>query len=382
VAQPRLVNDLVTLLLRSPGLHRVGSGDVMLIEVIGRKTGRIYRIPVGYARYGSTVFTTTDDRWWRNLSPGAPVRLLLARRWHGGLGTAVTDRDAAVDGMRQLITGCPRYAKWLNIRRVDEQATSADLRREFDSGRILIHITDVAETRHGRPRAGWPCSARGEPVASGVRRSSEDCQLAGTRSNRRSSAQPRRSWHPRLPAPRAFSAVAATPVEISAPRAGDDLIAADVVMDRAFTVAGSPDAVWPWITQLGKGRAGWYLPRHVERFLPPSRRAAREIRPEWQRLQVGDVIPDYGGRQATFTVAIVEPPSTLVFRSRRGQARLTWSIMLGAPPDSAASTRVHLRLRIGPVHRTWLAESVGGAVDLLTIAGLAAGLRERLRATT
>jgi hypothetical protein len=200
-------------------------------------------------------------------------------------------------------------------------------------------------------------------------------------SNSRSPAEPWRSWRPRLPAAPAFSAVAASPAEISAQRVGDDLIDADVVLDRAFTVDGSPDAVWPWITQLGKGRAGWYLPRSVERFLPRSRRAARGIRPEWQRLQVGDVVPDYGGRQATFTVAIVEPPSTLVYRSRRGRARLTWSITLGAPPESAASTRVYLRLRIGPVRRKWLAESVGGAVDLLTIAGLAAGLRERLRAT-
>jgi hypothetical protein len=92
------------------------------------------------------VFTTTDDRWWHSLSHGAPVRLLLARRWHHGFGTVVTDRDAALDGMRQLITGCPRYAKWLNIRREDDQATSADLRRELDNGRILIRITDVMET--------------------------------------------------------------------------------------------------------------------------------------------------------------------------------------------------------------------------------------------
>jgi hypothetical protein len=39
---------------------------------------------------------------------------------------------------------------------------------------------------------------------------------------------------------------------------------------------------------------------------------------------------------------------------------------------------VHLRLRLGPVRRVRLATHVGGAFDALTIAGLAAGLRERL----
>lgn len=45
-----------------------------------------------------------------------------------------------------------------------------------------------------------------------------------------------------------------------------------------------------------------------------------------------------------------------------------------------AGTRVHLRLRLGPVRRKWLANSVGEVFDLVTIAGMAAGLRERLAA--
>jgi hypothetical protein len=49
-------------------------------------------------------------------------------------------------------------------------------------------------------------------------------------------------------------------------------------------------------------------------------------------------------------------------------------------PDAvgAEHTRVHFRLRLAPVRRKWLAETAGGFIDLLTIAGLAAGLKERL----
>jgi hypothetical protein len=39
---------------------------------------------------------------------------------------------------------------------------------------------------------------------------------------------------------------------------------------------------------------------------------------------------------------------------------------------------VHLRLRLGPVRRRWLARTAGEFVDALTIAAMAAGLRERL----
>ena len=64
-------------------------------------------------------------------------------------------------------------------------------------------------------------------------------------------------------------AVTASPPEAAAPLPGDDLVpSADVVMDRAFTVSAPAEEVWPWLVQLGKQRAGWYLPRRLERLLP------------------------------------------------------------------------------------------------------------------
>ncbi len=182
-----------------------------------------------------------------------------------------------------------------------------------------------------------------------------------------------------------FDSVAPTHAERAETRPGDDLVAsADVVMDRAFTVAGRPQDVWPWIVQLGKARAGWYFSRRVERLVPPNRRAVRHLDPRWQALGVGDVIPDYGGPSASFTVAALHAPEVLVYRSTRGRLNLSWSITLRALDDDPSSerTRVLLRLRLGPVKRRWLAGTVGGFFDLVTIAGMAAGLRERISATS
>ena len=100
------------------------------------------------------------------------------------------------------------------------------------------------------------------------------------------------------------------------------------------------------------------------------------MQPQWQGLQVGDVIPDYGGPDEFFEAVEVEPPRHLVYRSERGRMQLSWAITL-TPYD--AGTRVHLRLRLGPVRRVWLAETFGELIDAVTIAGMAAGLRERLR---
>jgi hypothetical protein len=176
---------------------------------------------------------------------------------------------------------------------------------------------------------------------------------------------------------RGFRRVAPTPAEVAAALPGDEIVPdPDAVMDRAFTVGAPTEVVWPWFVQLGKRRAGWYLPRGVERFVPRARRAARTIEREWQGLAVGDVIPDWGGRDETFTVEVLDPPRALVHSSWRRAAHVSWAITL--TPYDGPATRVHLRLRVGPVKHPWLVDTAGELVDLLTVAGLERGLAERV----
>lgn len=165
--------------------------------------------------------------------------------------------------------------------------------------------------------------------------------------------------------------------EIAAAAPGDDLVShPDVVMDRAFDLPAPPVVVWPWINQLGKDRAGWYLPARAEQFVPRRRRALRRIDESLQHLESGDVIPDWGGKSATFEIVTHQAPNLLVYRSTRGAMQLSWTIMLH--PIPAGGTRMHLRPRMAGIKHRRLAEIGGGLVDLLTIAGLAAGLRERV----
>ncbi|WP_432477980.1 hypothetical protein [Nocardioides sp. GXQ0305] len=170
--------------------------------------------------------------------------------------------------------------------------------------------------------------------------------------------------------------IAPTPGEVVRALPGDDLVPhAVVVMDRACTLPAPPEEVWPWLVQLGKRRAGWYLPRSVERWVPRSRRALRRLDPRWQDLAVGDVIPDWGGRDETFEVALLDPPRALVHTSRRGRTDVSWALCLEARDDGA---RLQLRLRLGPVRHPRLVGTVGDAFDWLTVRGLAAGLAERV----
>ncbi len=176
-----------------------------------------------------------------------------------------------------------------------------------------------------------------------------------------------------------FAAIEATAAERQAPLPGDAIVPdADVVMDRGCDIPAPPEAVWPWIVQLGKARAGWYFPALVERCIPRGRRGLRVLDPRWQNLGVGDEVPDWGGPSARFEVSVLEPPAALVYRSARGSTTMSWAIVLTSAEGNA--TRLQLRLRLGQVRRRWLAHSAGELIDKLTIAGLAAGLRERVRA--
>lgn len=178
-----------------------------------------------------------------------------------------------------------------------------------------------------------------------------------------------------------MSTVDPTAAEVAARLPGDDLVPdANVVMDRAMTLPAPPAQVWPWLVQLGKRRAGWYMSRRVERFIPRSRRAVRTIEARWQGLAVGDVIPDWGGKTAEFVVAVIDTERCLVHRSTRGHSQLSWALVL--KPVAGGQTRLQLRLRLGGVERVRLAGIVGGGFDEATIILLRAGLAERLQTPT
>jgi hypothetical protein len=176
---------------------------------------------------------------------------------------------------------------------------------------------------------------------------------------------------------RLFDSIAPTQAERRAKMPGDAVVAApDVVLDRGLELPVTPEALWPWLVQLGKERGGWYLPAAVERWIPTDRRGLRVIDIRFQSLAVGSAVPDWGGPQAEREVILIDPSHALVYRSQRGRMPLSWAIVLS--PAGDRGTRLHVRLRLGNVRRRWLAQSAGELVDRLTIAGLASGLRERL----
>src|SRR3954454_565649 len=82
-----LVNPLVRALLRSP-LHRLLSRRLVLLRITGRRSGRIFELPVGYVRDDAGILVTVGaperKQWWHNIDGPTPLTLVLrGRTWSG-----------------------------------------------------------------------------------------------------------------------------------------------------------------------------------------------------------------------------------------------------------------------------------------------------------
>src|SRR5687767_9119957 len=78
---------------------------------------------------------------------------------------------------------------------------------------------------------------------------------------------------------------------------------------HAITIDAPPEQVWPWIAQMGAGRAGWYSWDAIDNGGTPS---ASRVVPELQTVVPGDVMPALPRSTKAFVVASVDPPREFV----------------------------------------------------------------------
>ena len=139
-------------------------------------------------------------------------------------------------------------------------------------------------------------------------------------------------------------AVNATAQERQRALPGDTLIPdATVTVTHAVTIAATVEQVWPWLVQIGSGRAGWYSYDWVDNGGRPR---ATTIVPELQHVAPGDVLPSLPGAKDSFVVAAVEPKCDLVLivPAAGGGPLASWEFFL--EPLAQRGTRLLVRGRV------------------------------------
>jgi hypothetical protein len=149
----------------------------------------------------------------------------------------------------------------------------------------------------------------------------------------------------------------ATRAESAGVLPGDDLVLARWQTTRAVTLAAPPEDVWPWLVQLGFGRAGWYSYDWLQRAARVGDFAqggsARSVLAQFQSLVAGDPVPL--GADRGLTAVVVDPPRAGApdddERALRAPARdgdrvvLDWTWAFVLVPVGPRSSRLLVRVR-------------------------------------
>jgi hypothetical protein len=146
----------------------------------------------------------------------------------------------------------------------------------------------------------------------------------------------------------------ATEIERAASLPGDELIPdATARNTRAISILAPPDAVWPWLAQMGADRGGFYSYDLLEDLFGLGIHSADVVVDAWQDVHVGDVVYADRRQGGGWYVDEVRPGVALVLQLadlRRGRPvrrtdpagwEFVWAFVLIDRGDG--STRVLVR---------------------------------------
>lgn len=161
---------------------------------------------------------------------------------------------------------------------------------------------------------------------------------------------------------RRYNRAGATDEELTEPLPGDELVRdPELGYTRAVTIDAPPEAVWPWLAQIGQGRGGFYSFDTVENLIGCGIHSVDEILPELQHVEPGDLVRAGRDTYPCWTVMEVDPPHHLVLQGsgtpaevavpevvdevpERGYVASTWHWVL-RPLDDGRRTRLVVRQR-------------------------------------
>lgn len=137
----KIINPILALLLRSP-LHGPIGKRLLLLEFVGRKSGKRFRTPVAYVRDGETILMSTQSRWKANLRGGARVAAWLGGKWRAGRTEAIDDPVGLAGALEQMVRAEPQFGQIIGANvGPDGRLPESDLARLREQGFVAIRLT-------------------------------------------------------------------------------------------------------------------------------------------------------------------------------------------------------------------------------------------------
>jgi hypothetical protein len=155
------------------------------------------------------------------------------------------------------------------------------------------------------------------------------------------------------------------PHELRLALPGDDPSPHDYLIQHTVGIDAPPEAVWPWLAQMGQDRGGFYSYDWLENLFGLRIRNADRIVPSWQERRVGDLVPAappnwLGGRfreSAGWRVELWQPGRAVVLRNwgafvvlEDGSERSRLTVRISGAGSAPAPALAFTFLAFEPVH--------------------------------
>jgi hypothetical protein len=138
--------------------------------------------------------------------------------------------------------------------------------------------------------------------------------------------------------------------EATRPLPGDEIVPQPTLeVTRAVTIQAPAERIWPWIAQIGHGRAGLYTYERLENLARCQMKNADRIVLEWQRPRPGDNVRLGPKGYPLFRIVAIDPGRALVMQACDPAAEqpgpASWAFVL--EPLNDRTTRLLARSRNG-----------------------------------
>jgi hypothetical protein len=136
----------------------------------------------------------------------------------------------------------------------------------------------------------------------------------------------------------------ATDAEVTRTMPGDDIVnGPSFNATRAVTIQAQAAQIYPWIVQMGVTRAGWYSYDLLDNL---ARRSAEHILPEYQTIQIGDLVPLSPDGTQGMRVKEFRENQSMVWWDAKGDSSWAWGIYPEGEVASRLVTRVRVQYRL------------------------------------
>jgi hypothetical protein len=137
-----LANRLVLVLLRTPLLCRAIGARLVVLHVVGRKSGRRYIVPVAYTGHDGDLLIGTPFAWGRNLRTGEPLEIRLKGQLRRADVQVFTDEAGVTEHYAAMARDNRNFAKFNKIGLdQDGNPDPSDLRLAWAAGARAFLLT-------------------------------------------------------------------------------------------------------------------------------------------------------------------------------------------------------------------------------------------------